>query len=73
MPEYGIMVVLFQADSQNEGSRVVNNLVDRLSEEEVAKEEGKRQREDARATRGGRGGGGGGGRMGQRGGAVIGS
>ena len=39
-----------------EGSRVVNNLVDRLSEEEVAKEEEKRQREAARAVRGDQGG-----------------
>ena len=39
-----------------EGSRVVNNLVDRLSEEEVAKEEEKRQREASRAVRGDRGG-----------------
>ena len=38
-----------------EGSRVVDNLVDRLSEEEVAKEEEKRQREAARAARGGLG------------------
>ena len=51
------MVVLFQADSQNEGSRVVNNLVDRLSEEEVAKEEEKKQREASRAIRGDRVGG----------------
>ena len=56
-----------------EGPRAVNNSVDRLSKEEVAKEEEKRQREDARAIRGNRGGGKGGGRMGQRGGAVIGS
>ena len=35
-----------------EGSRVVNNLVDRLSEEEVAKEEEKRQREASRAAKG---------------------
>ena len=39
-----------------EGSRVVDNLVDRLSEEGVAKEEEKRQTEAARAARGGRGG-----------------
>ena len=56
-----------------EGSRVVDNLVDRLSEEGVAKEEEKRQTEAPRATRGGRGGCRGSGRMGQRGGAVIGS
>ena len=35
-----------------EGSRVGNNLVDRLSKEEVAKEEEKRQMEAARAARG---------------------
>ena len=39
-----------------EGSRVVNNLVDRLSVEEVAKEEEKRQLEAARAAKGDQGG-----------------
>ena len=47
--------------------------MDRLREVDVAKEEEKRQREAARATRGDRGGGRGSSRMGQRGGAVIGS
>ena len=47
--------------------------VDRLREVDVAKEEEKRQREAARATRGGQGGFRGSGRMGQRGCAVIGS
>ena len=35
-----------------EGSKIVNNLVNRLSEVEVAKEEEKWQKEDARAARG---------------------
>ena len=57
-----------------EDLRVIDNLEqDRLREEEVAKEEEKRQREAARAERGDWGGSKGGGRMGQRGGAVIGS
>ena len=38
-----------------EGSRVVDNLVDRLSEGEAAKEEEKRQTEAAWAARGDRG------------------
>ena len=50
------MVVLFQADSQNGRFKGRQQLVDRLSEEEVAKEEEKRQREAARAVRGDRGG-----------------
>ena len=46
---------------------------DRLREEDVAKEEEKRQRGAARAARGSWEGFRGGGRMGRRGGAVIGS
>ena len=54
-------------------AKVISNLeVDTLREVDVAKEEEKRQREAARATRDGQGGRGGS-RMGQRGGAVIGS
>ena len=48
-------------------------VVDRLREVDVAKEEGKGQTEAARATRGGWDGGRGSDRMGQRGGAMIGS
>ena len=39
-----------------EDLRVIDNLVDRLREEDVAKEEEKRQREAARAARGDLGG-----------------
>ena len=57
-----------------EGLRVIDNLeVDRLREEDVAKEEEKRQMEAARAARDARGGSRAGGWMGRRSGAVIGS
>ena len=55
-------------------ARVISKFeVDRLREVDAAKEEERRQRDAARATRGGWGGGRGGGWVGQRGGAVIGS
>ena len=57
-----------------EDLRIIDNLEhDRLREEDVAKEEEKRQREAARATRGSWGGFKSGGKMRQKGGAVIGS
>ena len=61
-------------DPNHRWQGVISNLeVDRLREVDVAKAEEKRQPEAARAASGSRGGGRGSGRMGQRGGAVVGS